>query len=320
MTGERKCNVRTPHLVDDPQGYRRAVDLANEKSRATIVMKSGGGGEMWGLWVQGFLETHYRGSPKSLGRALLAWKQWQAFLKLRGIPVPRALTYGSVMDFFSWRTGQVRRTIKKNISHNTALYDIRFMSVVMREAVRRGFALNNPCSELGMKKDKPAEKPEITDEEVEKIRAALLNKPEWMTTAFEIAMHQGCRLRETRINKRDVDFARGVVTLRAKGGKVFATKLHPKLVPMLRSLFAKSEWTLEFPQMPSKDWWTLFKELELDHLCFHCTRVTVITKLARAGVPVQQTMAYVGHANETIHKIYQRLNPADLNAVTAAIK
>jgi hypothetical protein len=32
----------------------------------------------------------------------------------------------------------------------------------------------------------------------------------------------------------------------------------------------------------------------------------------RSGVPMAQAMAYVGHASTLIHKIYQRLQPADL--------
>lgn len=57
----------------------------------------------------------------------------------------------------------------------------------------------------------------------------------------------------------------------------------------------------------------------MPHLCFHCTRVTVITKMARAGVPMAVAMAYVLHSSSLVHKIYQRLGIADLGSAVAAI-
>jgi integrase len=320
LTGKRKCNVRTPYAVSDPQGYRKAVELANELSRAAMVAKSPGTSEDWAAWVEGFLRTRYRASPGTLSRARVAWGQWRAFLADRRIAVPRALSYNHVMDFIAWRSSQVKRVSKKVVSHNTALYDVRFMSIIMREAVRRGFATSNPCAQLGVKKDPARQKPEMTDEEVARIRSELQTRPEWMRTSFEIAIHQGCRLRETRVHRSDVDLERRVITFHAKGHNVFATQLHDSLVPLLRSRFAKHEWSLEFPPMPSKKWHDFFKRVGLSHLCFHCTRVTVVTRMARAGVPIQQAMAYVGHANELIHSIYRRLKPADLSSAVAAIR
>lgn len=52
-------------------------------------------------------------------------------------------------------------------------------------------------------------------------------------------------------------------------------------------------------------------ELKLGHLCFHCTRVTFITRGARAGVPESAMMKMVNHASKEIHRIYQRLADAD---------
>jgi hypothetical protein len=41
--------------------------------------------------------------------------------------------------------------------------------------------------------------------------------------------------------------------------------------------------------------------------------------MARAGVPIAQAMAYVGHADQEIHRIYQRLQAPDLSRVQAAL-
>ena len=49
-------------------------------------------------------------------------------------------------------------------------------------------------------------------------------------------------------------------------------------------------------------------------------RVTVVTRLARSGkVSEQQAMRFIGHANEPIHRIYQRLRTSDLKACLDAV-
>jgi len=73
------------------------------------------------------------------------------------------------------------------------------------------------------------------------------------------------------------------------------------------------------PRMAAKLWWELRKELGLGHTTFHATRVTVITEMARQGVPEQQAMAYAAHSSRIVHKIYQKLKPADLAPVVAKL-
>ena len=57
----------------------------------------------------------------------------------------------------------------------------------------------------------------------------------------------------------------------------------------------------------------------MPHLCFHSTRVTVVTRLAREHHPIYETKAYVGHASDTIHAVYQRLSPPDVRHLGAAL-
>lgn len=315
----------TPFRRDDPQGYRKALDYAIERGKAGLAAKSHSTPELWQNWVPALIARHWT-NQKSRVRADGAWKQWQAFLEQRGIPVPRALSYADIVEFVRWRSSQTKRN-GDPVSKNTALCDLRIMSAIMREAVKLGYAGANPCAAPGFHRDDPAEKPEITDEEIALIRSRLPAWAEergevWMTNCFEVAIHQGCRLRECRVALRDIDLRRGTITFRAKGGKVFATALHQNLRPLVERL-AKAGATHTcgpIPLLASKRWREFFDELELRHLCFHCTRVTVVTKLARAGIPEQQAMAYVGHSSELVHKIYQRLKPADVSAAAAAVR
>ena len=87
--------------------------------------------------------------------------------------------------------------------------DLRVMSQVMAEAVRRNLADRNPAKDHGFKKSKPKKKPEITDEEIRKIWAALQDKDDWMRDSFLIALHPRRRLRETIIPMNCVELGWG---------------------------------------------------------------------------------------------------------------
>ncbi|MDR1282262.1 MAG: hypothetical protein LBK99_15785 [Opitutaceae bacterium] len=101
---------------------------------------------------------------------------------------------------------------------------------------------------------------------------------------------------------------------------MFTTRLYPGLAPLIRQLQeAGASHLCVLPRMASKDWWLFFRRLKMSHLCFHCTRVTVITRLARAGMPIQQAMRFVGHASAVVHQIYQCLQALDLGAAVAAL-
>jgi integrase len=324
-SGKRKAKG-TSHRIDTPMGRRKAQDEANEMSRDAMALTASASSERWESWTDDFLAMHYRNSPKSYVRAKGAWSQWRLFLSERKILVPRALDYQAVDLFVRWRTAQKKRN-GEPVSINTALCDVRICSVAMAEAVKRGWCATNPCAKLGIKKDEADEKPEITPDEEKDIREALpafvAQDPEvygHMINSFEIAIHQGCRLRETEVPLTRIDTERRTITFHAKGKKKFATQLHPKLVPLVESVRASGEpVTCRIPMLASKHWRDFFDQLDFKHLSFHCTRVTVVTRLARAGVPISQAMSFVGHASRLIHRIYTRLQPGDLSLCIEAL-
>lgn len=323
-TRQKRVHETTPFLLTDPQGRRKALTFAAEKSKFALADRSAAGADRWELWVDPFLSQRYAGREKTSARMTYAWHQWRSYLFAQGVRVPRGLDYRTVLGFIDWRRAQVKPSSGRVVSLNTALCDVRVMSVIMREAMRRDFAEVNHCEKLGIAKDPAKQKPEMTAAEIATIRAALVERPEWMRTSFEIALHQGCRLTETSVPLEDIDLDRHTIRFRAKGRKgtkhVFTTQLHPALEPLVRSLAAAGRpVTCVLPQMAAKEWHFFFKGLKLGHLCFHCTRVTVITRMARAGVPMAQAMAFVGHASETIHRVYQRLATGDLSRAVAAL-
>ena len=106
-----------------------------------------------------------------------------------------------------------------------------------------------------------------------------------------------------------IDLEAETITFPApKGGEVKSFT-----IPMPDALQTTSEMmkadgrkvTLQMPFQPSRKWGH-FKTLGLDHLCFHCLRVTKVTRLRREGVPREVAMRFLNHSSELIHLVYDR--------------
>lgn len=183
------------------------------------------------------------------------------------------------------------------------------------EAIRRCYCEQNPCRKLGWSKDRPSEKPAITDEDIALIGRELEVEPEWMKISFQISIHHGTRLRATQVHlDNDVDWVRTTVTLHEKGGNTYTVPLHPALVTLFTKLkSAGCVRACELPYNPSKKWRQFFNRINRPQYCFHCCRVTVITRLARNNVPENLAMKFVGHRSTDVHRVYQKLRPDDLH-------
>lgn len=299
---------------------RRAREICGEKTRAENQAPVTRQNAAWDLWVTEFLNAHYSTREKTLSRYLGAWKSVRMYLEEQQIRYPAQITYKHAVDYVDWRQKPSAVGLYW-ASRITAIWEVKFLSLLMGEAVRRGFAVANPCVRLGLKKGPTREKPEISDEEIGKIYAALKTQPEWMQISFEIAIHQGCRFAETCLPLSRISLERMEITFNAKGGKTFTTQLHHGLVPLVARLKAEGrDRTFEMPAQTGREWTRLFRKIDLPHLCFHCTRVSVITRLCRANVSESQAMRFVGHASETIHRVYQRLRAEDVSACVSALR
>jgi len=324
-----KFRAETGLQVQQSTGLRYGMSLDTKRARELVAQKSlieiqcGKTifEENWAAWVPGFLARRYTGKEKSFKAMVARWRNVEGFLKSKLIFGPKQVSYRVALDFIEWR--------KIKASHNTALHEVKALSLVMGEGVKLGFIVANPVSRLGVHKQKPKQKPELTQDQIDTIRLELkavdpvtkeLKWPSWMSIAFEIAIHQGCRLRETQVLLTDINLEKQSITFNAKGGKRFTTALHPNLIPLIQELKKTDvKYTCILPDLPSKWFWMFFKQLGMRGVCFHCTRVTVVTRLARAGVPMSQAMRFVGHASETVHMIYQRLSVDDLSDCLKAL-
>jgi integrase len=280
---------------------------------------SGGG---WDTWVTQYLERHCE-SPRTLERYADAWKWLAYWLQEKHYHSPRAITYRNALEYIDWRTNYKKKT-GKTVGRNTAILELKTFAMIMSEAVRLGHADANPLVSLKLRRDKAAKKPELADAEISEIREALKTEPEWMQTAFDIALHTGCRLRETRLPLNCIDFAENKITfLSPKGGegRAFSIPMPSALRPLFERIHqAKQKFTVEFPFQPSRRWQQFFIKINKPHLCFHCLRVTYVNRLRRAGVPREAAMRLVNHSSDLIHQIYQREKVEDVAQWRDAVK
>ena len=319
----------TRYKLSDPLGKKKA--LREAEALAKEFYHAPDDNEAWSRWVKPHLQQRHKSQAKTLTRYLAAWDNIAEFFADKKIHRPAQLSYAHGLQYLTWRTAQKRHN-GNFITRNTAIFEVKLMGGLMLEALRRGYILSNPIDRMGIPRDPPKEKRELLDTDIERIRAHVAKvegglpiTQRWMSVSFEIAVHQGCRLMECGVPMADVDEQRRTIKFSGKGrdGKprVFTTQLHGALVPLMQELRrAGAEHTCKMPRMAGKIWFFAFRKAGVEGASFHCTRVTVITRLARAGVPIQQAMRYVNHSSRAVHAIYQKLKPEDLSACTDVLR
>jgi integrase len=146
-----------------------------------------------------------------------------------------------------------------------------------------------------------------------------------MRRSFNLALRTGLRFAETRIGRSQVDWTNRLLHIeKPKGGRkrAFSIPIYESVEPMLREWWqngAAEFWTTPAGTMTALTWTKFFRDLGLPHLCFHCTRVTFISRGARAGISEGMMMKLVNHASEEVHRVYQRLPPGDAAKLVASI-
>lgn len=321
---KRRRWLSTKLRHDLPSNGPKILEIARKLSQEALALKPILDKSAWHVWAEPHLQERYgaKEQAKTKERMLRMWRAVELYFTEKGILGPTMVDANTPSDYVSWRTKNHPRRSGKFTSRNTAIMELKCISVLMAKAMKLGFVSANPIIRHGITRDPVEEKPEITDEEADRIRKALKSEPIWMQDSFDIGMKQGCRLSECATPLSRIDEKRGVITFRIKGGAMKGTRFHPDLVPILhrrRAEGARELVTFPKPELASKEWFLFFTKIGMPHLCFHCTRVTVITKLARAGVTQQQAMRYVLQASSTVHAIYTRLGIGDTDAAVKVL-
>lgn len=310
--GQRWTRERTLFRVVSILGTRKAQQLASHLSRTGQVQRGSTAEMGWDQWVEAFISVRYETRQKSLQRFLSGWLQIRFYLREKGIGIPAEVRREDCLNYINWRTTG-RKPGTYTAGRNTAIYELKLLGLLLGEAFNRGWIVSNPCRGLGLVRSPARLKPEITLTEEAIIRAALAQEPRWMRVCFNLAMATGCRLSETSVPWADVHLTHQQITFLQKGNRTHTTLLPDWIIPLLEAeKKLGAHCTLKLPAGPSKWWCNFFRKIGLPHLSFHCTRVTVVSRLAQAGISERLSMRYVGHASATVHRIYARLAPADL--------
>ncbi len=313
-----KRNGRT---LRESTKFRR--DLPAETRRARIYMHECAKRELegsrhehesrWELWVEKYLQARYGATPPTHGRYLIGWHNLRTFFQIRDILYPAQLSRENCLDFLAWRkTGDRTLGIQRG-HHNTVIGELKFLHLLLDEAMRRDYCVKNVAAGLGIRKVPPKEKPEISPADLCIMRERLKSEPEWMQVSFEIALTTGLRMRETAIPLGWIDLERHQFTVIAKGGRPFTSKFDPMLLPLfarLKQERGENAPACDIPYNASRIWCRFFRQLGMPY-CFHCLRVSFISRCARAGVPEAIAMRLVNHASTTVHRVYVRVRPED---------
>jgi hypothetical protein len=326
-TGRRHMDS-TNLRVADAASTRAANRLAAEaRVRELSTTPKASRGSYFSAWVPSFLDQ-ITVNPGSRKRYNMVWRALRLWLAEHRLTHPRHVTRQLCLAYPGWR--QSCPTLRR-VVHNTALYDLKILGMILDEAVRRNLLSANPCRRLGLRRQPVTRlKPELDESDFAALTAVAARFPRHQTfleRSLLLSRYQGCRLMETQINPmRDVNLTDGTITFQLKGGRYHSAPLHPALVPLFTQLQAEGATTTYPPiktAQPSNLWWRAFRasgvSVRKPFACFHSIRVTAISRMARKGVSITHAMAIVGHASSTVHRVYQRVRVDDLRGALDAL-
>lgn len=305
-TKRKSLNLRHSVTMEKSQASR----IQNEYTQREQEYKSNPIDPRWNHWVTAYLAERYRNTPRHHYNVYLVWNKLREFLTLTQIDYPAQLRYVHVVNLRE-RFAAGRPPAKKPLSASSIYTYLNIFSIIMDEAVRREYAIQNPLQKLEVSRSKIKLKPEITDAHLLTIARAVQRKPQWMQAQFMISNYTGCRLHETYLPVTCINLETNELHFpKTKTDKPFSVPIHPELRPFLEKLVkAGATHTYPDPKLRphsmSLRWCRFFKNLGMPYT-FHCFRVTFINRGRRAGIDRYTMMKLVGHNSETVHEIYSR--------------
>lgn len=268
-------------------------------------------------WVPAYLKEHYS-NPRSLRRYEFVWSVVNGFLLANKIRHPRELKYEHGQKYMTWRKGA-------GAKHNTARMEVKFLSFLISEAIRREFAERNVIALTRIEIQERELKKELTEADIKKARLAFKNEDPWMGIVFEILIHLGCRFNESRIPRARVNFKEMTIQLEDSKRKpdslkrFFMVPLSEQLAGILKTIKWQKAYTVAPFDRPMNQ---RFNEV-LKKACgatSHSCRVSFITRCHRGGLSETEAMGLVNHSTRMVHRIYSRLNIKDASLALKRVK
>jgi len=137
-----KHDKSTGLRADDPNDTIKAKVLRAELEAGEYRKIPAVNNAAWDHWVPKFFERHCH-TKATLDRYEDAWKWIALWLQRKRIHSPRQMTYRLGIEYLDWRTTFKKRT-GKIVGRNTAILELKLLSLVIKVAVRLGHADANP--------------------------------------------------------------------------------------------------------------------------------------------------------------------------------
>jgi hypothetical protein len=265
-------------------------------------------GEEFSKWVPAYIAAHYT-NARSLKRYQHVWERLDEWLRARRIRHPRELKYQHAGEYMADREAD-------GVAHNTARMEVKFLSFLMSEAIRREFAERNSISLARITISAPKEKKELSDADILAARTAFQAEAPWMGRVFEILLHLGCRFAESSIPWERIDFKAGTIQIedskRKEGDpkKLFLAPLGAQLAAYLKPLAKKGERTVP-PLTGEMNFRFNYRLKQACGATSHSCRVSFISRCHRAGLSETEAMRLVNHSTRMVHRIYSRMSIED---------
>ena len=243
------------------------------------------------------------------------WHALESWLKAIGRFGPVNVTRADCLGYPAWR-------IAHGGSKNTAVYELKLLSELFDEAIRRGYCDANPASKLRIERDSPSERRIWTDDELDRVARALeaADRFGWMRVTYLLGRWQAARIGSCAIPLDDIDLERGVIHYaQPKGGRdrAYSQPIDKHLLPKLaeiveyrRSIGATT--LCDLPVLRGLHWRTFLNSLSILGTSHHGLRRTWITKAAIAGIPESAACKFTNHSSVDIHRLYLRYSTSDL--------
>lgn len=308
---------------DDDKQTREASRLAEKKTIKERDDWSDQRGHDFRSWVPGYLASRYRlKGPATFRRSEIAWSTVQSFLLSKGLFFPRQIKYFHAEEYLRWRVNRIVH--RRKAGHNTARMELKFLSLIMGEAVRREYAESNPFNQMIVPIQIQKQKKALSDDEIKAVRTAIKSEAPWMETVFETMLWTGCRFNEASIDLTRIDFDRNDLTLiDSKRDPNDARRYFSVPLPSAlrdRFLSIKETGAAKTVDLTSEKNWRFNRFLKKTVAATsHSLRVTFVTRCHQSGLSERQAKRLVNHSSTAIHDVYSRLNVDDVRLAQARI-
>ncbi len=213
----------------------------------------------------------------------------------------------------------------RSLQPGTAVLEVRCLSGLMKEAVKRGYLGGNPCRGVTMPKVTNARTRFLSEEE--EARLLSVCTPE-LKPMILTALRTGLRKGELfSMRWEDIDAKNALLTVpRGKGGKRRYIPLVPEIIALLertpRREGEANPFVFPSPRTGrawvdiNRPWRRILEVAGIKNFRFHDLRHTFASRLAQRGAPLKAIQELLGHSDLKMTMRYAHLGPGDLrNAV-----